>query len=120
MKNPILEHVNLFAKGLIVTVGIFVLTIFISGFYEKYLLNIMPVCVTWILSVFTILWPFIGLTITLVKSIRFIIKNILLADLSEYKLAPKEMYFIGVVLECFGVIACIYMICCQMYNIIIA
>ena len=32
MKNPILEHVNLFAKGLIVTVGIFVLTIFISGF----------------------------------------------------------------------------------------
>lgn len=44
MKNPILEHVNLFAKGLIVTVGIFVLTIFISGFYEKYLLNIMPVC----------------------------------------------------------------------------
>ena len=106
MKNPILEHVHLFAKGLIVTVGIFVLTIFISDFYEKHLLNIMPVCVTW--------------TITLVKSIRFIIKNILLADLSEYKLAPKEMYFIGVVLECFGVIACIYMICCQMYNIIIA
>ena len=97
MKNPILEHVHLFAKGLIVTVGIFVLTIFISDFYEKHLLNIMPVCVTWILSVFTILWPFIGLTI-----------------------APKEMYFIGVVLECFGVIACIYMICCQMYNIIIA
>ena len=120
MKNPILEHVNLFAKGLIVTVGIFVLTIFISGFYEKYLLNIMPVCVTWIFAVFTILWPFIGLTITLMKSIKFIIKNILLADLSEYKLAPKEMYFIGVVLECFGVIACIYMICCQMYNIIIA
>lgn len=76
MKNPILEHVHLFAKGLIVTVGIFVLTIFISDFYEKHLLNIMPVCVTWILSVFTILWPFIGLTITLVKSIRFIIKNI--------------------------------------------
>ena len=74
MKNPILEHVHLFAKGLIVTVGIFVLTIFISDFYEKHLLNIMPVCVTWILSVFTILWPFIGLTITLVKSIRFIIK----------------------------------------------
>ena len=85
MKNPILEHVHLFAKGLIVTVGIFGLTIFISDFYEKHLLNIMPVCVTWILSVFTILWPFIGLTITLVKSIRFIIKNILLADLSEYK-----------------------------------
>ena len=60
MKNPILEHVHLFAKGLIVTVGIFVLTIFISDFYEKHLLNIMPVCVTWILSVFTILWPFIG------------------------------------------------------------
>ena len=52
MKNPILEHVHLFAKGLIVTVGIFVLTIFISDFYEKHLLNIMPVCVTWILSGF--------------------------------------------------------------------
>lgn len=35
MKNPILEHVNLFAKGLIVTVGIFVLTIFISGFMKS-------------------------------------------------------------------------------------
>ena len=94
MKNPILEHVNLFAKGLIVTVGIFVLTIFISGFYEKYLLNIMPVCVTWIFAVFTILWQFIGLTITLMKSIKFIIKNILLADLSEYNsLVPVKYAF---------------------------
>ena len=36
MKNPILEHVHLFAKGLIVTVGIFVLTIFISDFYIRF------------------------------------------------------------------------------------
>lgn len=119
MKNPILEHVRLFAKGIIFTVGIFIITIFASEFYEKYLLNIMPLCITWFFAVFTILWPFIGLIITFVKSIKFIVKNILLADLSNYKLAPKEMYFIGVILEGFGIIACIYMICRQIYNIVI-
>jgi hypothetical protein len=119
MKNPILEHINLFAKGIVLTVGVFLITIFFSEFYERHLLTIMPPCITWFVAVFTILWPFIGLIITFVKSIKFIIKNILLADLSNCKLAPKEMYLIGVILEGFGIIACMYMIYRQIYNIVI-
>ena len=120
MKDPIRRHFEIFAGGIISTFVSFFIIIFICVAYENYLSNIMPSGITWIIRFiikYISVWPFIGLAITLIKSIIFIIKNILPADLSNYTLVSKEMYFIAVIIESIFFIISIYMICIRIYYI---
>ena len=122
MKDPIERHFEIFAGGIILTFVSLFIIIFICAAYEAFLANIMPTGITWIIEFiikYVSVWPFIGSAITLIKSIIFIIKNILPADLSNYKLISKELYFIAVIIESIFFIICIYMTCIQIYDITI-
>ena len=122
MKDPINRHFEIFAGGIISTFISLFIIIFICVAYDTYLANIMPSGITWFIRLiikYISVWPFLGAAITLIKSIIFIIKNILPADLSNYKLVSKEMYFIAVIIESIFFIICIYMIGIQIYDITI-
>lgn len=91
---------------------LFVILNGLCGWYEIYLMNRMPTWLTGgkrIVRYLAILCLPVGVLVTLIRSAVFIVKNILLTDLSDYKWISKEWCFVSMVVELvMAVLLCIF------------
>ena len=112
MQHPMTRHIILIEKNIVLFGLLFVILNGLCGWYEIYLMDRMPTWLTGgerLVRYLAILCLPVGGLVTLIRSAVFIVKNILLADLSDYKWISKEWCFVGMVVELvMAVLLCIF------------
>ena len=99
MKDVRDELVRLVYKTVFICIAAFIIAVFVKDFYLNYLFDLLfyPLnkSVKFVLTFFICFWPFISVIITLLKGVLFIVKNVLLTDVT----LSKEYYFFFVVVQ---------------------
>lgn len=93
MKDVRDELVKLVYKTVFICIAVFIIAVFVKDFYLNYLFGLLfyPLnkYIKFVLTFFICFWPFISAIMILLRAIWFIIKNILLADVTF----SKEYFF---------------------------
>ena len=93
MKDVRDELVRLVYKTVFICIGVFIIAVFVKDFYLNYLFGLLfyPLnkYIKFVLTFFICFWPFISAIMILLRATWFIIKNILLADVTF----SKEYFF---------------------------
>ena len=93
MKDARDELVRLVYKTVFICIAVFIIAVFVKDFYLKYLFGLLfyPLnkYIKFVLTFFICFWPFISAIMILLRATWFIIKNILLADVTF----SKEYFF---------------------------
>lgn len=93
MKDVRDELVRLVYKTVFICIAVFIIAVFVKDFYLNYLFGLLfyPLnkYIKFVLTFFICFWPFISAIMILLRAIWFIIKNILLADVTF----SKEYFF---------------------------
>jgi len=112
MQHPMTRHTILIEKNILLFGLMFVILNCLCGWYEEYLMDRMPAWLTggeMFVRYLAVLCLPVGTLVTLIRSAVFIVKNILLADLSDYKWISKEWCFVGVAVELvMAVLLCVF------------
>ena len=99
MKDVRDELVRLVYKTVFICIAVFIIAVFVKDFYLNYLFGLLfyPLnkYIKFVLTFFICFWPFISAIMILLRATWFIIKNILLADVT----LSKEYYFFFVVVQ---------------------
>lgn len=93
MKDVRDELVKLVYKTVFICIAVFIIAVFVKDFYLNYLFGLLfyPLnkYIKFVLTFFICFWPFISAIMILLRATWFIIKNILLADVTF----SKEYFF---------------------------
>ena len=93
MKDVRDELVRLVYKTVFICIAVFIIAVFVKDYYLNYLFGLLfyPLnkYIKFVLTFFICFWPFISAIMILLRAIWFIIKNILLADVTF----SKEYFF---------------------------
>lgn len=93
MKDARDELVRLVYKTVFICIAVFIIAVFVKDFYLNYLFGLLfyPLnkYIKFVLTFFICFWPFISAIMILLRATWFIIKNILLADVTF----SKEYFF---------------------------
>ena len=93
MKDVRDELVKLVYKTVFICVAVFIIAVFVKDYYLNYLFGLLfyPLnkYIKFVLTFFICFWPFISAIMILLRATWFIIKNILLADVTF----SKEYFF---------------------------
>ena len=93
MKDVRDELVRLVYKTVFLCIAVFIIAVFVKDFYLNYLFGLLfyPLnkYIKFVLTFFICFWPFISAIMILLRATWFIIKNILLADVTF----SKEYFF---------------------------
>ncbi len=93
MKDVGDELVRLVYKTVFICIAVFIIAVFVKDFYLNYLFGLLfyPLnkYIKFVLTFFICFWPFISAIMILLRATWFIIKNILLADVTF----SKEYFF---------------------------
>ena len=93
MKDVRDELVRLVYKTVFICIVVFIIAVFVKDFYLNYLFGLLfyPLnkYIKFVLTFFICFWPFISAIMILLRATWFIIKNILLADVTF----SKEYFF---------------------------
>ena len=93
MKDVRDELVRLVYKTVFICIAVFIIAVFVKDFYLNYLFGLLfyPLnkYIKFVLTFFICFWPFISVIMILLRATWFIIKNILLADVTF----SKEYFF---------------------------
>ncbi|RHP52803.1 hypothetical protein DWZ08_00190 [Clostridiaceae bacterium AF29-16BH] len=93
MKDVRDELVRLVYKTVFICIAVFIIAVFVKDFYLNYLFGLLfyPLnkYIKFVLTFFICFWPFISAIMILLRATWFIIKNILLADVTF----SKEYFF---------------------------
>ena len=93
MKDVRDELVRLVYKTVFICIAVFIIAVFVKDFYLNYLFGLLfyPLnkYIKFVLTFFICFWPFISAIMILLRTTWFIIKNILLADVTF----SKEYFF---------------------------
>ena len=93
MKDVRDELVRLVYKTVFICIAVFIIAVFVKDFYLNYLFGLLfyPLnkYIKFVLTFFICFWPFISAVMILLRATWFIIKNILLADVTF----SKEYFF---------------------------
>lgn len=93
MKDVRDELVRLVYKTVFICIAVFIIAVFVKNFYLNYLFDLLfyPLnkYIKFVLTFFICFWPFISAIMILLRATWFIIKNILLADVTF----SKEYFF---------------------------
>ena len=93
MKDVRDELVRLVYKTVSICIAVFIIAVFVKDFYLNYLFGLLfyPLnkYIKFVLTFFICFWPFISAIMILLRATWFIIKNILLADVTF----SKEYFF---------------------------
>lgn len=93
MKDVRDELVRLVYKTVFICIAVFIIVVFVKDYYLNYLFGLLfyPLnkYIKFVLTFFICFWPFISAIMILLRAIWFIIKNILLADVTF----SKEYFF---------------------------
>lgn len=93
MKDVRDELVKLVYKTVFICIAVFIIAVFVKDYYLNYLFGLLfyPLnkYIKFVLTFFICFWPFISAIMILLRAIWFIIKNILLADVTF----SKEYFF---------------------------
>ena len=93
MKDVRVELVRLVYKTVFICIAVFIIAVFVKDFYLNYLFGLLfyPLnkYIKFVLTFFICFWPFISAIMILLRATWFIIKNILLADVTF----SKEYFF---------------------------
>ena len=99
MKDVRDELVRLVYKTVFICIAVFIIAVFVKDFYLNYLFGLLfyPLnkYIKFVLTFFICFWPFISAIMILLRTTWFIIKNILLADVTF----SKEYFFFFVVAQ---------------------
>ena len=99
MKDVRDELVRLVYKTVFICIAVFIIAVFVKDFYLNYMFGLLfyPLnkYIKFVLTFFICFWPFISAIMILLRATWFIIKNILLADVT----LSKEYYFFFVVVQ---------------------
>ena len=99
MKDVRDELVRLVYKTVFICIAVFIIAVFVKDFYLNYLFGLLfyPLnkYIKFVLTFFICFWPFISAIMILLRATWFIIKNILLTDVT----LSKEYYFFFVVVQ---------------------
>ena len=86
MKDVRDELVRLVYKTVFICIAVFIIAVFVKDFYLNYLFGLLfyPLnkYIKFVLTFFICFWPFISAIMILLRATWFIIKNILLADVT--------------------------------------
>ena len=104
MKDVRDELVKLVYKTVFICIAVFIIAVFVKDFYLNYLFGLLfyPLnkYIKFVLTFFICFWPFISAIMILLRATWFIIKNILLADVTF----SKEYFFFFAVAQIIMVI----------------
>lgn len=93
MKDVRDELVRLVYKTVFICIAVFIIAVFVKDYYLNYLFGLLfyPLnkYIKFVLTFFICFWPFISAIMILLRANWFIIKNILLADVTF----SKEYFF---------------------------
>ena len=93
MKDVRDELVRLVYKTVFICIAVFIIAVFVKDFYLNYMFGLLfyPLnkYIKFVLTFFICFWPFISAIMILLRITWFIIKNILLADVTF----SKEYFF---------------------------
>ena len=93
MKDVRDELVRLVYKTVFICIAVFIIAVFVKDFYLNYLFGLLfyPLnkYIKFVLTFFICFWPFISAIMILLRATWFVIKNILLADVTF----SKEYFF---------------------------
>ena len=93
MKDVRDELVRLVYKTVFICIAVFIIAVFVKDFYLNYLFGLLfyPLnkYIKFVLTFFICFWPFISAIMILLRATWFIIKNILLVDVTF----SKEYFF---------------------------
>ena len=93
MKDVRDELVRLVYKTVFICIAVFIIVVFVKDFYLNYMFGLLfyPLnkYIKFVLTFFICFWPFISAIMILLRATWFIIKNILLADVTF----SKEYFF---------------------------
>ena len=93
MKDVRDELVKLVYKTVFICIAVFIIAVFVKDYYLNYLFGLLfyPLnkYIKFVLTFFICFWPFISAIMILLRATWFIIKNILLADVTF----SKEYFF---------------------------
>ena len=93
MKDVRDELVRLVYKTVFICISVFIIAVFVKDYYLNYLFGLLfyPLnkYIKFVLTFFICFWPFISAIMILLRATWFIIKNILLADVTF----SKEYFF---------------------------
>ena len=93
MKDVRDELVRLVYKTVFICIAVFIIVVFVKDFYLNYMFGLLfyPLnkYIKFVLTFFICFWPFISAIMILLRTTWFIIKNILLADVTF----SKEYFF---------------------------
>ena len=93
MKDVRDELVRLVYKTVFICIAVFIIAVFVKDFYLNYMFGLLfyPLnkYIKFVLTFFICFWPFISAIMILLRATWFIIKNILLADVTF----SKEYFF---------------------------
>ena len=93
MKDVRDELVRLVYKTVFISIAVFIIAVFVKDYYLNYLFGLLfyPLnkYIKFVLTFFICFWPFISAIMILLRATWFIIKNILLADVTF----SKEYFF---------------------------
>ena len=93
MKDVRDELVKLVYKTVFICIAVFIIAVFVKAYYLNYLFGLLfyPLnkYIKFVLTFFICFWPFISAIMILLRATWFIIKNILLADVTF----SKEYFF---------------------------
>ena len=93
MKDVRDELVRLVYKTVFICIAVFIIAVFVKDFYLNYLFGLLFYPLNkynqFVLTFFICFWPFISAIMILLRATWFIIKNILLADVTF----SKEYFF---------------------------
>ena len=93
MKDVRDELVRLVYKTVFICIAVFIIAVFVKDYYLNYLFGLLfyPLnkYIKFVLTFFICFWPFISAIMILLRATWFIIKNILLADVTF----SKEYFF---------------------------
>ena len=93
MKDVRDKLVRLVYKTVFICIAVFIIAVFVKDFYLNYLFGLLfyPLnkYIKFVLTFFICFWPFISAIMILLRTTWFIIKNILLADVTF----SKEYFF---------------------------
>ena len=99
MKDVRDELVRLVYKTVFICIAVFIIAVFVKDFYLNYLFGLLfyPLnkYIKFVLTFFICFWPFISAIMILLRATWFIIKNILLADVTF----SKEYFFFFAVVQ---------------------
>ena len=102
MKDVRDELVRLVYKTVFICIAVFIIAVFVKDFYLNYLFGLLfyPLnkYIKFVLTFFICFWPFISAIMILLRATWFIIKNILLADVTNTSSKATDVTLVDVVL----------------------